>query len=77
MQLVKSDASTPGKMSLLRSDHRHMFSASDDSAVTKQVQDTHTPNGREVDVTLLLRIVKDIIQRASPTVLFVLLSFSL
>ncbi|KAI9173833.1 hypothetical protein LWI28_007291 [Acer negundo] len=51
---------------LNRSD-RMMFSASDDSAMMKQIQATHTPDGREVDVNPVLHIIEDILQRATPS----------
>ncbi|KAL5998265.1 hypothetical protein ACLOJK_009204 [Asimina triloba] len=69
MQLARTDASMmPSKMNLIRGD-RHLFAASDDNVVTKQVQDTHAPDGREVDVKPILRIVQDIFQRSTPTTL--------
>ena len=46
---------------------RRMFSASDDSAMMKQVQATHAPDGREVDVTPILSIIEDIFRRATAT----------
>lgn len=38
-----------------------MFSTSDDSAMTKQVQATHAPDGREIDVKPLIQIVDEIL----------------
>lgn len=40
-----------------------MFSTSDDSAMTKQVQATHAPDGREIDVKPILQIVDEILLR--------------
>ncbi|BAT79437.1 hypothetical protein LR48_Vigan04g070100 [Vigna angularis] len=42
---------------------RRMFSTSDDSAMTKQVQTTHAPDGREIDVKPILQIVDEILLR--------------
>ncbi|KAJ4757471.1 sieve element occlusion protein [Rhynchospora pubera] len=50
----------------LRGD-RHLFSASDDAIVMKQIQGTHTPDGRDFDVKPLMRVVEDGLRRASPT----------
>jgi hypothetical protein len=65
---------------LMKSDRR-MFSASDDNAMMKQIQATHSPDGREVDVKPILGIIEDILGRALSSidgVLQVLLvSFSL
>lgn len=44
---------------------RSMFSSSDDNAMMKQIQATHSPDGREVDVKPLLQITEDIFKRAS------------
>ncbi|XP_058102048.1 protein SIEVE ELEMENT OCCLUSION B-like [Magnolia sinica] len=63
-------ASQAQKMQLIKSD-RHLFSASDDSAIMKQVESIHAPDGREVAVRPLLQIIKDIMQRATPTNLVV------
>ncbi|KAK3026060.1 hypothetical protein RJ639_042552 [Escallonia herrerae] len=38
----------------------------DDNAIMNQILATHSPSGREFDVKSLLRIVKDLMQRASP-----------
>ncbi|KAK2664470.1 hypothetical protein Ddye_003044 [Dipteronia dyeriana] len=56
---------------LNRSD-RMMFSASDDSAMMKQIQATHSPDGREVDVNPILHIIEDILRRANPSIVGVL-----
>ncbi|XP_042391063.1 protein SIEVE ELEMENT OCCLUSION B-like [Zingiber officinale] len=57
LQLIKSDRSA------------HLFSSSDDKAVVKQIIATHSPDGREIDTRSLLRLVEDILQRATPTVI--------
>ncbi|XP_028795892.1 protein SIEVE ELEMENT OCCLUSION B-like [Neltuma alba] len=49
----------PGKMQQRR--QRRMFSTSDDTAMMKQVQATHAPDGREVDVKPVLRIIEEIL----------------
>ncbi|TXG54755.1 hypothetical protein EZV62_020011 [Acer yangbiense] len=53
---------------MMRSD-RLMFSSSDDTVMSKQIQATHVPDGREIDVKPLLFIVEDIFKRAVPSVL--------
>ncbi|KAL3501102.1 hypothetical protein ACH5RR_035551 [Cinchona calisaya] len=53
---------------LMRGD-RHLFSTSDDTAMTKQIRATHAPDGREFDVKPLLLIIEDIMHRATPTFL--------
>ncbi|KAG6525471.1 hypothetical protein ZIOFF_015427 [Zingiber officinale] len=59
----------PPKLQLIRSDRgAHLFSSSDDKAVMKQIIATHSPDGREIDTRSLLRLVEDILQRATPTV---------
>ena len=40
---------------------RRLFAASDDSAMMKQVQATHAPDGREVDVKPIIQIVDEIL----------------
>jgi len=45
---------------------RSMFSSSDDTAMMKQIQATHAPDGREFSVKPLLHIVEDIFLRAAP-----------
>ncbi|XAR48123.1 hypothetical protein NMG60_11030840 [Bertholletia excelsa] len=47
---------------------RHMFSASDDNAMMKQIEATHAPDGREFDVQLLLHVVEDIMNLATPAI---------
>ncbi|KAH9618621.1 hypothetical protein KSS87_012020 [Heliosperma pusillum] len=45
---------------------RRMFSSSDDSTMLKQIQGTHAPDGRDVDVRPILDIVEDVFRRAVP-----------
>ncbi|GMY14995.1 protein SIEVE ELEMENT OCCLUSION B-like [Fagus crenata] len=51
----------------MKSDHR-MFSASDDSTMMKQIQATHAPDGRELDVRPILLVIEDILRRATPSI---------
>ncbi|KAL8140826.1 hypothetical protein V2J09_006847 [Rumex salicifolius] len=51
---------------LIRGDRR-MFSASDDTTMLKQIQATHAPDGREVDVGPVLKLIIDIFHHAKPT----------
>ncbi|PKA54490.1 hypothetical protein AXF42_Ash000324 [Apostasia shenzhenica] len=53
------------KMQAVRGD-RHMFSSSDDSMVMKQILDTHSPEGRDVEVRPVLHVVEDVLRRATP-----------
>ncbi|KAJ7957669.1 Protein SIEVE ELEMENT OCCLUSION B like, partial [Quillaja saponaria] len=46
--------------------NRHLFSASDDNVMVKQILATHAPDDRNFDVTPLLHIVEDIFHRATP-----------
>ncbi|KAL0438026.1 UNVERIFIED_CONTAM: protein SIEVE ELEMENT OCCLUSION B [Sesamum latifolium] len=39
---------------------------SDDSVITKQIQDTHTPDGREIDCDSVLQIIEEFLYRAVP-----------
>ncbi|XP_057984261.1 protein SIEVE ELEMENT OCCLUSION B-like [Malania oleifera] len=43
-----------------------MFMMSDDNVVTKQIEETHSPDGREVDIRPLLQIVEDILRHSTP-----------
>ncbi|KAA8530163.1 hypothetical protein F0562_004872 [Nyssa sinensis] len=49
---------------LIKSD-RSMFMSSDDGLMMKQIQETHKPDGREINVRPLLYIVEDILNRAT------------
>lgn len=44
---------------------RHIFSASDDTVMTKQIRATHAPIEEHVDVRPLLNVVQDIFLRAT------------
>ncbi|CAN1312888.1 Protein SIEVE ELEMENT OCCLUSION B [Linum perenne] len=46
---------------------RHMFTSSDDNAMMKQIQSTHSPDGREFAVKPLLHIVEDAFRRSRPS----------
>lgn len=50
---------------------RRMFSTSDDNAMMKQVVATHVPDGRDVEVRLILDVVEDVLQHATPTIVMV------
>ncbi|CAI0457079.1 unnamed protein product [Linum tenue] len=52
-------------MQLIKGDRGGMLSMSDDNVMMKQVQATHAPDGREVDVAPLLHLVEDILNRAT------------
>lgn len=49
-----------------RTADRRMFSSSDDSAMMKQIQSTHAPDGRVVDVKPIMLVIEEILRRASP-----------
>ncbi|KAA8529235.1 hypothetical protein F0562_033966 [Nyssa sinensis] len=55
----------PGSSLQLTKRDRSMFAASDDSVMMKQIQDTHSPDGLEVDARPLLNIIEDILNRAT------------
>ncbi|CAL9092511.1 unnamed protein product [Musa acuminata var. zebrina] len=59
---------TAAKTHMIKAD-RHLFSSSDDSVVMKQILATHSPDGRDINTRPLLRIVEDVLQRATPTVI--------
>ncbi|CAL1391622.1 unnamed protein product [Linum trigynum] len=46
---------------------RLMYSSSDDVAVMKQLEAAHAPDGQEIDVKPILRVVEDIFVHADPT----------
>ncbi|GKV07834.1 hypothetical protein SLEP1_g19546 [Rubroshorea leprosula] len=48
----------------MRSD-RSMLTMSDDNVMLKQIQSTHAPDGREVDIKPLFNLVEDILDRAT------------
>ena len=45
-----------------------MFSASDDSAMMKQIQSTHTPDGRVVDVKPIIQIIENVLRHVTPNI---------
>lgn len=47
---------------------QRMFSASDDMAMMKQIQATHAPDGRLIEVKPILKIIESIFQRATPSI---------
>lgn len=52
---------------LMRSERR-MFSASDDSALMKQIQSTHSPDGRFLDVKPILQVIDNVLRHLTPTI---------
>ncbi|TYJ07970.1 hypothetical protein E1A91_A11G042100v1 [Gossypium mustelinum] len=52
---------------LMRSERR-MFSASDDSAMMKQIQSTHLPDGRFLDVKPILQVIDNVLRHLTPTI---------
>lgn len=50
---------------------RRMFSSSDDNAMVKQIQATHSPDGRELDVFPVLLVIEDVLHRAIPDTGFI------
>ncbi|XP_021720195.1 protein SIEVE ELEMENT OCCLUSION B-like [Chenopodium quinoa] len=60
-------SSAPSHRQMARSERR-MFAASDDSTMLKQIQGTHAPDGRDVDVRPILEIIEDVFQRAAPSI---------
>ncbi|XP_059308432.1 protein SIEVE ELEMENT OCCLUSION B-like [Lycium ferocissimum] len=47
-------------------DHHQVFLKSDDNAMIKHIEDTHSPDGRDLNVKPLLHIIEDIMLRAAP-----------
>lgn len=68
--MASTAAAAATKMHLIKGD-RHLYAKSDDSVVVKQILATHSPDGRDVDTRPLLKLVEDILQRATPTVIVV------
>ncbi|KAI8541390.1 hypothetical protein RHMOL_Rhmol08G0056600 [Rhododendron molle] len=68
-QLFKSDlpGSNPSMHQLIKSD-RSMFMASDDNVMLKQIQATHNPDGRNINIKPILNLVEDILSHATLTV---------
>ncbi|XP_056169900.1 protein SIEVE ELEMENT OCCLUSION B-like isoform X3 [Syzygium oleosum] len=55
----------PAMQRLIKGGDRSMTTVSDDNMLMKQVVGTHVPDGREVDVELLLHLVEDILKRTN------------
>ncbi|XP_030544740.2 protein SIEVE ELEMENT OCCLUSION B-like [Rhodamnia argentea] len=68
MMTTTSKMMPPAMQRLIKGGDRSMITMSDDSVMMKQVMDTHTPDGREVDVKPLLHLVEDILNRATLSV---------
>lgn len=67
--MASSTVQQPTKVQqLIKSDRGMTFAASDDSAMMKQIQSTHSPDGREVDVRPILHVIEDILRRANPSI---------
>lgn len=62
--LIPGPATTGFSQQLIKAD-RGMLTLSDDNVMMKQIQATHAPDGREVDVKPLLFLVEDILNRAT------------
>ncbi|KAF5961593.1 hypothetical protein HYC85_002802 [Camellia sinensis] len=56
---------TPGSMTQLIKGDRSMLMMSNDNVMMKQIQGTHNPDGRKIDVKPILHIVVDILSRAT------------
>lgn len=69
-EMASTAAAAATKMHLIKGD-RHLYAKSDDSVVVKQILATHSPDGRDIDTMPLLKLVEDILQRATPTVIVV------
>ncbi|KAK3413104.1 protein SIEVE ELEMENT OCCLUSION B [Eucalyptus grandis] len=67
MMTTTSKMMPPAMQRLIKGGDRSMITMSDDTAMMKQVTDTHAPDGREVDVKPLLLLVEDILNRATLT----------
>ncbi|KAF7135501.1 hypothetical protein RHSIM_Rhsim08G0047800 [Rhododendron simsii] len=65
--VLPGTGSSPSMQQLIKSDRR-MIMASDDSVMLKQIQATHNPDGRDIDVKPILNLVEDILSRATMTV---------
>ncbi|XVE84073.1 hypothetical protein DITRI_Ditri16bG0139700 [Diplodiscus trichospermus] len=62
---------SPSASHSLRADRGGILSMSDDNVMIKQILETHSPDGRAVDVRPLLSLVEDILNRASQHVDFI------
>ncbi|GFS39875.1 sieve element occlusion amino-terminus protein [Actinidia rufa] len=56
----------PAKAQQRSKSDRRMFSSSDDTAMMKQIQATHAPDGSEVDVKPIIKVIEDIFRIAAP-----------
>lgn len=57
-----------GLMNPMMRGDKFKFTTSDDNTLLKQVQSTHLPDGRVIEVRPLIQIVEDIFKRAVPSV---------
>ncbi|GAV83969.1 hypothetical protein CFOL_v3_27414 [Cephalotus follicularis] len=55
----------PTKMQQMTKGDRSTFSTPNDSAIAKQIQATHVPDGKEIAVKPILHIIEDILRRAT------------
>ncbi|XVF08799.1 hypothetical protein REPUB_Repub07fG0034400 [Reevesia pubescens] len=60
--------SRPSKSQQLVRNERRMFSASDDSAMMKQIMSTHAPDGRIVDAKPILQIIDNVLRHITPNI---------
>ncbi|KAK8690800.1 hypothetical protein V6N13_074326 [Hibiscus sabdariffa] len=63
-----SHSSHASKSQQLVRGERRMFAASDDSAMMKQIQSTHAPDGRLVNVKPILQIVEHVLRHITPNI---------
>lgn len=49
-------------------DHAKFLRMSDDTTMMKQIQATHTPDGREVEVKPIVQVIEDILNHATPAI---------
>lgn len=49
-------------------DHPKFLRMSDDTTMMKQIQATHTPDGREVEVKPIVQVIEDILNHATPAI---------
>ncbi|KAL0920971.1 hypothetical protein M5K25_007992 [Dendrobium thyrsiflorum] len=59
-------ASTAQKLHAIKGE-RHLFSSSDDNIIMKQIHQTHSPEGRDLDVRPVLSVVEEVLRRANPS----------
>lgn len=64
METATQPAKSTNKQMIRR--ERGMFSASDDSAMMKQIQATHSPDGRELEIKPILYVIETILHHVSP-----------